>query len=594
MRLRTVSLCLLAGVLWVSSVRCPAAESPPAPGTHGHYAVLTAIPHQPAPFAAVDVTYGPREEIEGVSHLWWQLEVRVKDDSDSPPLFQLRGLTREDPLQGARGRLHFARYLLRIPETSETLDYRSAHSPRALLPGWRHFQKYFIPHRATGADSQRGMAETCSYLGHVLTLRHAGQDVPWEPWKDTKTLKLDRELLVGTGRSFKDREGHRLPQKPQRQNYDYVEFTGDDYRVMIQAGINFFTVKPSQEKFVRAEGVFYLRGEAGAPALRYPADLYRSNYLGSVMFMDEPTIIMVGDKLIHNSLRYFSDSAALLSARVRARYNASGSYGSYNLEKALENRGVNFGDMRLQQHDYPAWETIFETAHYQMEGGLNGIVHEGRYQLEPFDEAVSRFSGTKRRHTAEELLRYHFAFLRGGTRPFGKFWGTSIYGQCDPQLAKRAVTLAYDMGARYVWFWTSDHGHHLPWPEQLDLARRLKSHAAAQCAHGRLARRSIYGPPEVLDKAILIPYGYFPSLRNLWWVRVLDPEGKNEASKHYRRLMQDTLRAYHQAIEQDEQFDFVIDTGAKPTGYRKIVRVGDSAAGSGGRCAAGSGGRCAR
>ncbi len=41
--------------------------------------------------------------------------------------------------------------------------------------------------------------------------------------------------------------------------------------------------------------------------------------------------------------------------------------------------------------------------------------------------------------------------------------------------------------------------------------------------------------------------------------------------------MQDTLRAYHQALDQDEDFDFVIDTGVKPTGYRKIVRIGDGA-----------------
>ena len=133
------------------------------------------------------------------------------------------------------------------------------------------------------------------------------------------------------------------------------------------------------------------------------------------------------------------------------------------------------------------------------------------------------------------------------------------------------MTLAYDMGARYIWFWTSDHDHHVPWPEQLDLARRLKRHAAAH------PRRSIYGPPTTLDTAIVIPYGYFPSLRNYHWVRVLDPKGKDEASLRYRRLVQDTLRAYHQAIEQDEQFDFVVDTGAKPTGYRKIVRIGDGA-----------------
>jgi len=569
--MKTLRLLSVGTLVMASSARCPAGESPPVPGTHGHYAVLTATPDQAAPFAAVDVFYGPREDVEGTAHLWWQLEVRAKESSDAPPLFQLRALTREDPLQAAAQGLHFARYLLRITETAATLEYRNTRSHRPLLPGWRSFREHFIPHRAAGANSQREIPETCNYLGHVLTLRYAGHDVPWEPWNDVKVLGLDRELLVGTGRSFKDAEGHRLPQKPQRQNYNYVEFTGEDYRTMIAAGINLFTVSPAQEAFVRGEGVFYLRGEGGTPALRYPADLYRSNYLGPVMFMDEPTIIMVGDKLIHTSLRYFSDAAALIAARVRAGYNSSGGYSSYCLEEALKRRGVNFGDMRLQQYDYPSWETILETAHYQMEGGLNGIVHEGRYRLGPFDEAVARWLGSKRRHTADELLRYHFAFLRGGTRPLGKFWGTSIYGQCDPEIAQRAVTLAYDMGARYVWFWTSDHDHHVPWPEQLDLARRLKSHAAAH------PRKSIYGPPTALDKAIVIPYGYFVSLENLWWVRVLDPEGKNEASLRYRRLMQNTLRAYHEALDQGEGFDFVIDTGKEPTGYRKIVRISDSA-----------------
>jgi hypothetical protein len=557
------------GAMWLSSLCCLAGESSPAPGTHGHYAVLTATPGQPPPFAAVDVLYGPREDVGGTAGFWWQLEARAKDSADAPPLFVLRALSREDPLQAAAESLHISRYLLRIPETAETLEYRTARAPEALLPGWRDFPKYFIPHRAFKAGRQQAIPETCLYLGHVLTLRHAGQNVPWEPWSDAKTLELDRELLVGTGRSFKDREGQRLPQIPQRQNYHYVEFTGEDYQTMIRAGINLFTVSPSQEQFVRSQRVFYLRGEGGAPALRYPADLYRSNYLGPVMFMDEPTILMVGDKLIHNSLRYFSDAAALISARVRAGYQSSDAYGSYHLEAGLKRRGVHFGDMRLQQDDYPSWETIFETAHYQMEGGLNGIVHEGRYRLEPFDKAVSRWLGDARRHTGDELLRYHFAFLRGGTRPLGKFWGTSIYGQCDPQLAKQAVTLAYDMGARYVWFWTSDHDHHVPWPEQLELARRLKGHAEAH------PRRSIYGPPAVLDTAIVIPYGYFPSLENLWWVRVLDPQGTGEASRRYRRLVQETLRAYHEALDRKEEFDFVIDTGKAPAGYRRIIRVSD-------------------
>ena len=560
---------LLACVILALTCSASLAQQPmPLPGTHGHFAVLTAEPRRPAPFAVVDFLYGPREKVGGVSHYWWQLEVRAKLTADEPPLLQLRALTREDPLRPRTEDMLFVRYQLRVADGKETLEYRDVHTGRALLPAWSEFQKHFVPRHGRGSGSQRGIPQTCHYLGHVLTLRHAGQNVPWKPWREVKTLPLDRELLVGTGRSFKDSEGRRLPQKPKRRNYSYVPFEAADYRVMIDAGINLFTVKPAQEKFVRSRPVFYLRGPGGNPALRYPADLYRSNYVGPVMFMDEPTIIMVGDKLIHNSLRYFSDAAALIGARVRARYNSPGNYGSYRLEQSLRSRGVNFGEMRLQQSDYPSWETIFETAHYQMEGGLAGIVHEGRYQLAPFDADVARCLGKRRGHTAAELLRYHYAFLRGGTRPFGKFWGTSLYGQCDAKIAPRAVTLAYDMGARYVWFWTSDHDHHLPWPEQLELARSLKRHAKAH------PRKSIYSDPPVLDRAITLPYSYFASLRNLWWVRELDPKGKNPSAVKYRRLMRATLAAYHEALDAGADFDFVIDTGKPIKGYRKVVRVG--------------------
>ena len=103
----------------------------PAPGAHGHYAVLTATPHEPPPVAAVDVVYGPREQVDGVEHLWWQLEVRADDDFQCEPLLQLRGLTREDPLREVGEPLFFARYILRIPATGETLDYRAVRTDRA-------------------------------------------------------------------------------------------------------------------------------------------------------------------------------------------------------------------------------------------------------------------------------------------------------------------------------------------------------------------------------------------------------------------------------------------------------------------------------
>jgi len=39
--------------------------------------------------------------------------------------------------------------------------------------------------------------------------------------------------------------------------------------------------------------------------------------------------------------------------------------------------------------------------------------------------------------------------------------------------------------------------------------------------------------------------------------------------------MENLLRAYHEALDRGEDFDFVIDTGKEITGYRKVVRIGD-------------------
>ena len=558
-----------AGLVFVllAGIHLPSGAAEPA--LRARYMVLTARNRATPPFAAVDWVQGGMERVGRKEFHWWQLEVRANPDQQSTPLVTVRGLTDVNPLPGRATNIAFARYLVSIPETGETLDFVDCHSGQALLPVWGEFTRHFLPHRSEAAHDRQGVPETAEFLGHVLTLHHVGTDESWAPWPDAKRLALDREMLVGTGRNFRDAEGRRLPQQPELQNYTYVPFTEQEYRVMFEAGMNLFTVKPDQEAFVRAESVFYLRAAGGKPALRYPADLYRANYLGSVMFMDEPSILMVGDTNIHRTLRYFSDASALIEKRTRTTWLSSGSYGAFALEKALTDRGVNFGDMRLMQADYPSWETLYDTAFYQMKGGGAGIVHEGRYQLGAFDAAVERFTGKSRAHTAGELLRYHYAFLRGGTRPFDKFWGTAIYGQCDPAIAPEALTLAYDLGARYFWFWTSDHDHHVPWPEQLELARTLKRHASTH------PRESIFQSPPRRDVAIVIPNGYFLSLENLWWVRVMDKEGRNEASLRYRRVMQRALAAVHECFARGKDFDITVDDGRPIRGYRRIVRVDD-------------------
>jgi hypothetical protein len=319
---------------------------------------------------------------------------------------------------------------------------------------------------------------------------------------------------------------------------------------------------------VRSEPVFYVRSD---PRLRFPADLYRANYLGAAMFMDEPAVLLThGHDDAKSVINHFSDVATALENRTHSTFESDRPYyGRYWLEKQMADMGINFGDMRLAQTELPVWETYFDRAFYEMKGGGSGIAHEGRYQLGEFDKDVARFTGTNRQHTANELLRYHYAYLRGGSRPFGKFWGSAIYGQCDPAIATEAMTTAYDMGARYVWFWTSDHGHHVPWPEQLELARKLKAHSATH------PRPSIYKAPTKLDTAIVIPNGYFLSFEDLSWMRPYR-ENKNGERLKYERLMHRALNAVHQCFDRAEDFDITIDDGRPIKGYKRVIRISET------------------
>jgi hypothetical protein len=541
----------------------------PAPGTRMSFRVLSARAEAAPPFAVVDFVYGPKEPIgrRSASGQWWQLEIRTNAEASSPPQCIVRGLTSTDPLAG-RQKLRFYRYQLRVPGTSEALEYVDRHSSAALLPAWMDFEKQFIPSPAEASRRESGAPETCAFLGHVLSLHHIRRDAAWAPWPEVKRLELDREVLVGTGRNFKDVEGQRLPQTPQPRNYTYTNFTAADYRTMIEAGMNLFTVAPEQEQWVRAEPVFYLRHAPGQPPLLYPADLFRANYLGPAMFMDEPASILTWDKYAAGVLTHFSDAATLIEQRTHATFDSeSPHYSRYWLESQLRGLGVNLGGLRLAQLELPVWETYYDTAFYEMKGGGSGIVHEGRYQLNDFDDMVARFTGELRRHMVREMLQWHYAFLRGGSRPFGKFWGTAIYGQCEPAIAPEAFTAAYDMGARYFWFWTSDHGHHVPWLEQLALARGLHTYAREH------PRSSLYAPRPKTDKVILLPNGSFATYAIHVRLGCLDKEGKSEESQRHRRLMHRMLDAVHECFRKGEDFDIAVDDGRPVRGYRRVLRL---------------------
>ncbi len=522
-------------------------KSIPVPGTAAHYAVSSGMTDLNPPFTDVDVVYGPTEQ----TGRWMQFTIRAQTNT----LCTVRFLTDAKNVR---------RYQVRIGR--DAIEYRDVNSGMALLPGWANFEELFLPKPTRNTALLDGVPRACTLLGQFLSL-HTNVQSNWQAWPDVKLLELNREVLVGTGRNFKDAEGHRLPQTPEKHEYTYVEFKADDYRTMIDAGINLFWIAPHQEQFVRNEPVFYIRAPDGSPTLSFPADLYRANYLGFTMFVDEPAVLTVFDLKVQRDTRSIAELATLVEMRTHATYYSTHPYGERCLEQMFKNMGVNFGDMTLLQPDFPVWETRFEFGFYEMRGGGNGIVQEGRYQLSAFNKQLEDTTGTNWNFSADDMLKINFALLRGAVRPFNKFWGMAIYGQCDPLLAPTALTTAYEMGARYFWFWTSDHDHHVPYPEQLALARTVKDYAAKH------PRKSIFETAPKRDVTIALPEGWCFPFDKMDWVNGPTPAMKANQYAQLQRIRLQTLQAIKTCVARHQDFDITIDDGRRIEGYRHVIHV---------------------
>ncbi len=132
--------------------------------------------------------------------------------------------------------------------------------------------------------------------------------------------------------------------------------------------------------------------------------------------------------------------------------------------------------------------------------------------------------------------------------------------------------MAYDMGARYIWFWTSDHSHHLPYREQLELARVLREH---EKAHPRPRIKSLLQKAKV---AVAVPEGYmgwaeyWPA--GIWNNDRFGFKKPNEEGVTYGSVIAAAMREGLALVRRGIAFDFVVDgEPARDAGYQRVIRV---------------------
>ncbi len=377
-------------------------------------------------------------------------------------------------------------------------------------------------------------------------------------------LELNPWLLIGTGRNAREVEGRRIWTG---EEYTYRRFEQADYDEMIEAGINYFRADEDQRSWICHRPVFYtlIRVNHQTP---YPEIFYRANCRGTRMFIDEPAVHQAwffgANPDLAKSLSHPREAARLLEHRVRETYNSQGVYGRWSLMQSLQMVSYDLGELQIDETHFPIWETIYPTAYYQMKAGPTGFVHESRYVLGHDPQIFNAQFGVRIPCEPASIFKIHNAYFRGAARAFDGDWGIAIYGQAEQEISPLAVTTAYDMGARYLWYWTSDRLHHLPYDEQ----RVIHKHAAE---HPR-------GPLTDLKRrapvAIVLPDGYTLQPHRLWQTNAFHLDRCNEHGLTYREVLAKAGEQIERCIKQNVEFDLLYDDEMlEAGGYEQAVFV---------------------
>lgn len=530
-------------------------------GAWARYELLSTVEGKAPPVEEVTLTLGPHEKVAGRELQWWEFAARKSTGEQ----FAARFLSESVPMvAGADAPGQIRRYIF-VDGADRPIEYVDARSGEALLPKFE-FPSGLLPAPMPRSRLEGGFAVTGSCLGQVITLAETGSGRDWMKWPNPVVLNMSPDELHYMYGLARDTEGRYISEG----DYTYVQLTREELYELIDRGLNSFNVDDKYEEWVKDKPVFYYRSFEGESKLSYPEVLYRSNFRGAVMFIDEPAIRVLHDRADLDKLRRPDDGGYLMTKRLEEFWNQPGSWRRTWLRDQLRARGVNLGTLQLDDNDHPIWETIIETSFYQLQGGASGVVQECRFQLKDYIANCELFLGRGLELTVNDMLRVQYAYMRGAARQFGKDWGVAIYGQCDPEIAPVALATAYDMGARYMWFWTYDHQHHLPHFMKLKLLDALKEHKAA---HPRKPIRELRNAKRT---AIVWPYGYGYTLEfyNLWDSKNLYVHYRNAAGVPHSDVIAAGIAEAIACAKSDEDFDFLVDIGQDFKGYGRVVKIG--------------------
>ena len=472
-----------------------------------------------------------------------------------------------------------SRYILQIGD-NVPLEFRDKFTGEPVLPGLGAWQ-YLFP-KPTDKEAQNDLfPQTVEYLGHTYRLTHISDSGESDAPPDTQHLSLRPDTLIGPPSNTRQKDETR---RYDMSDYELVPLTEADYGEMIEAGINCVRVDTEQVEWVKNRNVFYWGIDAAT--LGYPECLYRSNYLGPAIFMDEPAVC-TRDHVLRPKLEANADFRKAVTPQLAfeafqdyfhtAKYDGAPT----RLCKGLKTHpDVDLGDMRFLQENIYTWETLISSAAYQLSEGNTeypaAIVFEppGRVgTIRTLPEMNMTYGCQIPIDNPKNLASILYGFLRGAARQTDKGWGMSIYGQVHRADAFWLQTHAYDLGARHFHYWDNHQLACVPYGEVLALSRNLSAHVESH------PHRNLDALRKAAEMVILLPLGYNlghveMGRGNLWGLGELNLERRNREGIKYRTVMHNFFTEIERAIRLGIAFDLLWDLEAlKLPDYREVVRI---------------------
>lgn len=527
-------------LMGIMAVFCPprtSSASGVSIGAEAYYVVSTSVEGQTPPVSKIRITVTGEQEVDARVLSWWEMIVELRGGGT----FGVRILSERMPMTSPDGVGEIARYLYR-DAAGKVVEYREGRTERALLP-LLDFRKHFLPRVSIDAHYRNGFASCGGLMGHVLTRVPRMDDLDRVSFDDPIVLTLRSDFIIAASAEIRQPEGTDYSKDKARP------YSREDYETMIDAGANLFRPTDALMEWLKYLPVYY----QSAPLL--PDSFYRSNYWLPRMYLDEPSVRLGWSGGIPNNPLGPEQVAEALRQHVAAFFTS---------ERLRVRVKGDLGRMDLIHPNTLSWDTDYWSAWYQLAAGAPAIVHEARYEAHNYGWHPKDLFGEEGLDGIglAEQVNCMNGFMRGAARAFGGTWGTSGYPEGNPDFRLPAFTRAYDMGARYLWFWT--HYPSMSFKVQEEIIRGVMKHASRHPRDFEQANKAA-------KVGIAFPSGYVFGWNGTWG---MEREQHTLGGASYADISAAGLWEGIFCSLRGVEFDFLVDEARiHEMGYEQLVVV---------------------